>query len=88
MVIEETKKRVAASQKPDYQPHGPHRSMAPWSEDQHKIFDQRNFVPAPRDYFDEEWFEEDAYDEDLDYYDQGDNDFEDRTRAEWQGPPS
>lgn len=34
LVNEETKKRVEASQKPEYQRHGPDRTLAPWSEDE------------------------------------------------------
>ncbi len=82
LVNEETKKRVAASQKSEYQPHGPDRTVAPWTEDQNKALDTWNYVPPPRDYFDEDWPDEDWDD------DQGDNDFEDWTRAPWQGPPS
>jgi exonuclease 3'-5' domain-containing protein 1 len=43
LVNEETKKRVAASQKPDYQPDSPDRTLAPWSEDQNRILDERNW---------------------------------------------
>jgi exonuclease 3'-5' domain-containing protein 1 len=79
LVNEETKKRVAASLRPEYRPHGQHR--APWTEEQHKFLDQRNYVPPPRDYFDEYWLD--------DWYDDwDDNDFEDWTRVPWQGPPS
>jgi exonuclease 3'-5' domain-containing protein 1 len=39
-VNEESKKRVAASQKPEYQPHGPNRVLAPWNEDHNKTLDQ------------------------------------------------
>ncbi|KAM0817497.1 putative 3'-5' exonuclease domain-containing protein [Seiridium cardinale] len=45
MVNKETEKRVEASQKPEYQPHGPNRTLAPWSEEQNKILDQWNYVP-------------------------------------------
>ncbi|KFY69210.1 hypothetical protein V496_00441 [Pseudogymnoascus sp. VKM F-4515 (FW-2607)] len=53
-VHEETKKRVEASQKPEYQPHGPNRTLAPWCEDQNRKLDEWNYVPPPRDYFGEE----------------------------------
>jgi len=59
LVNEEAKKRVAASQKPEYQPHGPDRTLAPWSEDQNRTLDKWNYVP-PRDYFDED----DGWDDD------------------------
>ncbi|KAF2972014.1 hypothetical protein GQX73_g1637 [Xylaria multiplex] len=83
LVNEETKKRVAASQEPEYQPHGADRAVAPWSGDQHKALDQWNYVP-PRDYFDEDWVEEDQTEEP----EPDDNDYEDWTTADWQGPPS
>jgi exonuclease 3'-5' domain-containing protein 1 len=82
LVNEETKKRVSASQKPEYQPHGPDRTLAPWSEDQNRTLDEWNYVPPPRDYFDEDYFDDDWDDG------RGDNDYEDWTRADWQGPPS
>ncbi|KAF4618982.1 hypothetical protein G7Y89_g14865 [Cudoniella acicularis] len=82
LVNEESMKRVSASQKPEYQPHGSDRVLAPWNEDQNRTLDQWNYVP-PRDYFDK------AFDSNEDWYDAGDdNDFEDWTRADWQGPPS
>ena len=88
LVNKESKKRVAASQKSEYQPHGPDRAVAPWSEDQNRTLDQWNYVAPPRDYLDEDldphedWFDRDWYD------DRDDNDYEDWTRADWQGPPS
>jgi exonuclease 3'-5' domain-containing protein 1 len=54
LVNEETKKRVEASQKPEYQPHDPDRTLTPWSEDQNRNLDEWNYVPPPRDYFDED----------------------------------
>jgi len=54
LVNKETKKRVEASQKPEYQPHGPDRTLAPWSEDQNRTLDEWNYVPPPRDDFDED----------------------------------
>ena len=50
LVGEETKKRVATSQRSDYQPHGPDKVMAPWSKEQNMVLDQWNYVP-PRNYF-------------------------------------
>ena len=50
--IEESKKRVATSQRSDYQPHGPDRAMVPWSKDQNTVLDQWNYVP-PCNVFDE-----------------------------------
>jgi exonuclease 3'-5' domain-containing protein 1 len=88
LINEESKKRIAASQKPEYQPHGPNRTVAPWSEDQNRTLDQWNYVPPRRDYFDDDfgshggWSDQD-WDDDM-----AGNDFEDWTRAPWQGPPS
>ncbi|KAF5844037.1 hypothetical protein GGP41_003900 [Bipolaris sorokiniana] len=45
LVGEESKKRVAMSQRSDYQPHSPAKAMAPWSKEQHKLLDQWNYVP-------------------------------------------
>ena len=42
LVNEETKKRVAASQRPDYQPHGRDKALASWSADQNRTLDQWN----------------------------------------------
>ena len=69
LVNEENKKRVAESQKLEYQPHGPDKTMAPWSDDQNKILDQWNYVPPPRDYFNEsdDW----DFDERDGWYDDG-----------------
>ena len=83
LVKEESKKRVAASQSSEYQPHGRDKAMASWSEDQNRTLDQWNYVAPPRDYFDED------FDPHEDWYDdQADSDYEDWTRAPWQGPPS
>lgn len=54
LVNKETKKRVEASQKPEYQPHSPDHALAPWSEDQNRSLDKWNYVPPPRNYFDED----------------------------------
>jgi exonuclease 3'-5' domain-containing protein 1 len=81
LVNDETKKHVAASQKPEYQPHGRDKTLAPWSEDQNRTLDEWNYVP-PRDYFNDDYFDDDWDDG------RGDNDYEDWTRADWQGPPS
>jgi len=74
LVNEETKKRVAASQKPEYQPHGPDRTLAPWSEHQNRTLDEWNYVPPHRDYFDEDndWVDDGwGFDEDNDWVDDG-----------------
>ena len=63
LVEEESRKRVAASQRSEYQPHGRDKALAPWSADQNRILDQWNQVAPPRDNF----FHEDSgpYDEAL-----------------------
>lgn len=72
LVNEETKKRVAASQRPEYQPHGPGRTLAPWSEDQNRHLDAWNYVP-PLGYFNEEldWDEEGGWDRENEWSDDG-----------------
>lgn len=83
LVLEESKNRVVLSQQLDYQPYGPNRTLAPWSEDQNRTLDQGNYVP-PRDYFDQEFEpDDDGADDWMDEIYEG-NDFEDWTRADWQ----
>lgn len=69
LVNKETKKRVEASQKPEYQPHGKDKTLAPWSEDQNRTLDKWNYVPPPRAYLDEddEW----DFNEEASWYDDG-----------------
>lgn len=68
VVNDETKKRVAVSQKPEYQPHGPNRTLAPWNEDQNRTLDEWNYVPPPRDFheddFGADWDELESWDDD------------------------
>ena len=89
LVREESQKRVTASQRPEYQPHGRDRALAPWSADQNRTLDQWNGVAPPNDYFDEGF---DPYDDHTksgwDDYREDCNDYEDWTRADWQGHPS
>ena len=89
LVREESQKRVAASQRPEYQPHSRDRALAPWSADQNRTLDQWNNVAPPRDYFDEDFdpYDDQANREWNDYLEDC-NDYEDWTRADWQGPPS
>jgi exonuclease 3'-5' domain-containing protein 1 len=61
LVGEETKKRVATSQRSDYQPHAPDKVMAPWSKEQNMVLDQWNYVP-PFNYFAEPSDSDDGYD--------------------------
>jgi exonuclease 3'-5' domain-containing protein 1 len=58
LVNAETKKRVEMSQKPDYQPHGRHKAMATWSKDHNTTLDQWNHVPPPRNYLDDDWYDD------------------------------
>ena len=61
LVREESKKRVAMSQRSDYQPHNPDKAMAPWSKEQNTLLDQWNYVP--RNYLDESDSDDDWYDD-------------------------
>jgi len=62
LVGEGSKKRVAMSQRSDYQPHGPDKAMAPWSKKQNTLLDQWNYVP--RNYTDgsfdshDDWYDD------------------------------
>ncbi|KAF2790572.1 hypothetical protein K505DRAFT_327494 [Melanomma pulvis-pyrius CBS 109.77] len=67
LVCEEAKKRVAASQRSDYQPHGRDKAMAPWSKEQNITLDQWNYVPS-HNYFNGVDLDDDEYD---DWYDDG-----------------
>lgn len=40
LVLEETKRRFAATQEPGYEPHSPNRALAPWTEEQNAILDE------------------------------------------------
>jgi exonuclease 3'-5' domain-containing protein 1 len=89
LIAEESQKRVSASQESEYQPDGAGRALSPWSAEQNKMLDSWSEVPKPRDYFSYGRlgdFEEDTWESDRSFGD--DNDFEDWTRAPWQGPPS
>lgn len=44
LIIEQSARRVAGSQRPDYQPNGPHKALAPWSEEQNRVLDQWNYM--------------------------------------------
>ena len=55
LVNKETKKRVEASQKPEYQPQGPDMTLAPWNEDQNRTLDEWNYVPPRDDFEDDDW---------------------------------
>jgi exonuclease 3'-5' domain-containing protein 1 len=56
LVKEATEKRVETSQKPEYQPHGPDRTLSPWSEEQNRALDVWNQVPPSQDDFDDDDF--------------------------------
>jgi exonuclease 3'-5' domain-containing protein 1 len=72
-VTEEAKKRIVSTHLPNYQPQGRERALAPWTNEQSKILDERNYVPPRNDYFDE-------FDDYDDWDDRCDNGFEDWTR--------
>jgi exonuclease 3'-5' domain-containing protein 1 len=63
MVLEESEKRVAMSQRVYYQSHGRDRALAPWSKDQNTALDQWSYAPAPRvdseDDVDDAWYDDD-----------------------------
>jgi len=83
-VADETKNRVLKSQMSNYQPHGKDRALGPWPDEQTfigKFWNQDDILDSLWEDF------EDGYDDDW-YDDGGDNDYEDWTRAPWQGPPS
>ncbi|KAF2748621.1 hypothetical protein M011DRAFT_493481 [Sporormia fimetaria CBS 119925] len=40
LVAEETEKRVVESQSSNYQPNGPHKALAHWSEEQNRVLDE------------------------------------------------
>ncbi len=91
LIAEESQNRVIASQKTEYQPSGEGRARSPWSLEQNKTLDFWGEVNPPNDYFGS--FEDDdvdsTWDDRLDWEDdRDDNDYEDWTRAPWQGPPS
>jgi exonuclease 3'-5' domain-containing protein 1 len=56
------------SQRSDYPPHGRDKAMAPWSKEQNTFLDQWNYVPPPRNDFDELFDPEGEYE---DFYDDG-----------------
>jgi exonuclease 3'-5' domain-containing protein 1 len=74
LVVEESKKRVAESQRSDYQPHGPDRAMAPWSKEQNTVLDQLHYVPSSGN-FSDAFF--DVYDDDEEEEDGNDNWYDD-----------
>ncbi|KAF3917705.1 hypothetical protein AA313_de0210339 [Arthrobotrys entomopaga] len=64
MVTEETKKRVAESQKLGHQPHGRHKALAPWSLEQNRILDSWHDPPPRRAYYDQDDDQDDYQDDD------------------------
>ncbi|UKZ80902.1 hypothetical protein TrVFT333_008667 [Trichoderma virens FT-333] len=92
-VVEASQKRVAESQAAGYQPQGRDRALSPWTAEENKMLDSWSEVNPPRDYFSHSLENDfdilDDYDDGFDDYDYGlDNDYEDWTRADWEGPPS
>ena len=61
LALEESKKRVQASQRADYQPHGPDRALAPWSQQQNTLLDQCHYVPASSHYSDDDGYDDPYY---------------------------
>ena len=51
LVNEETKKRVTASQKSEYQPHGRDKAVAPWTGDQNRALDNWNDFASDGGYY-------------------------------------
>lgn len=70
LVCEESKKRVAMSQRSDYQPQNPAKVMAPWNSEQNMLLDQWNYVPRNSS-FDSNDDLDDGWDDDWD--DRGDS---------------
>ncbi|KAL3474069.1 ribonuclease H-like domain-containing protein [Aspergillus californicus] len=80
LIAEASQTRVYLSQTADYQPNGPGRALSPWNAEQNQLLDEWNAPPPVTDYF--------SYDSDRDWSPDDSNDYEDWTRADWQGPPS
>jgi exonuclease 3'-5' domain-containing protein 1 len=73
LVLDETKKRVASTHAPDYQPHGKDRALAPWSSEQNTALDRMNYKPTMEEYLDNyDLYHMDDDDDDYDYYDDDD----------------
>jgi exonuclease 3'-5' domain-containing protein 1 len=79
LVDEESRARVAASQKPAYQPHGQHKALAPWTKEQNGFLDRINSPHVScsrRDAldFDDDFDDLDSFDNeepDYDWWDDG-----------------
>jgi exonuclease 3'-5' domain-containing protein 1 len=78
LILEESKKRVEASQKPSYQPKSPDKALAPWSKAQHTQLDdwhaptsygRRNFRSLEAAY--DDLMDDLEDDRDYDWYDDG-----------------
>jgi exonuclease 3'-5' domain-containing protein 1 len=75
LVGEESRKRVMASQSPEYQPHCSHKLLSPWSKEHNKLLNQWSYDVSPR-LSDDHWdWDDDAtswrdciYDCDIGYY--------------------
>lgn len=44
---EESRKRVMTSQSPEYQPHGSHKSLSPWSKEHNKLLNEWSSDVSP-----------------------------------------
>ncbi|CAN9120446.1 unnamed protein product [Alternaria sp. RS040] len=70
LVLDETKKRVASTHAPGYQPHGKDRALAPWTSEQNTALDRLNYKPTMEEYLDNyDLYHMDDDDDDYDYYD-------------------
>lgn len=80
LIAEESQKRVAKSQKKDYQPHSREKARSPWTHEQNQMIDSWITPSAPKDYArgysnSEDDFERDYWDDNIllseiwDYYD-------------------
>ncbi|KAE8849543.1 hypothetical protein PTNB73_10496 [Pyrenophora teres f. teres] len=69
LVGEEAKKRVATSQRSDYQPHSLNKALTSWNKEQNMILHRWYYVPPPHNDF------EDFFDESTDLYDDWEDDY-------------
>ncbi len=87
--MRESPKIGSAFPKAGYLPYGTGRALSPWSPDQNKMLDSWTEVNPRKDYFG--YLPDNTIDGsgDEEYWDdKDDNDYEDWTRVDRQGPPS
>jgi exonuclease 3'-5' domain-containing protein 1 len=68
LVEQEAERRVALSQRSNYQPHGREKALAPWSKDQNIKLDQWNHVPPPQDQDFDDWYDIEVRNDNDDYW--------------------